>query len=87
MVLIFVIPAGLTYTFGKMVRDTRQGWAIFAAMSILFLAGVCVTYPAEQGGNPNLSKLGIESAPTAHQPARQLHAARRDDSAGQYPAW
>jgi potassium-transporting ATPase potassium-binding subunit len=72
MVLIFVIPAGLTYTFGKMVRDTRQGWAIFAAMSILFLAGVFVTYPAEQGGNPNLSKLGIENAPTASQPGGNM---------------
>ena len=72
MVLIFVIPAGLTYTFGKMIRDTRQGWAIFAAMSILFLAGVFVTYPAEQGGNPNLSKLGIESAPTASQPGGNM---------------
>jgi K+-transporting ATPase ATPase A chain len=45
MPLIFVIPAGLTYTFGKMVRDTRQGWALLAAMTILFLAGVCVVYP------------------------------------------
>ena len=72
MVLIFLIPAGLTYTFGKMVRDTRQGWAIFAAMSILFLAGVFVTYPAEQGGNPNLSKLGVESAPTASQPGGNM---------------
>ena len=72
IVLIFLIPAGLTYAFGKMVRDTRQGWAIFAAMSILFLAGVFVTYPAEQGGNPNLSKLGIESAPTASQPGGNM---------------
>ena len=72
IVLIFLIPASLTYTFGKMVRDTRQGWAIFAAMSILFLAGVFVTYPAEQGGNPNLSKLGIESAPTASQPGGNM---------------
>jgi len=59
MLYIFIIPAGLTYTFGKMVRDTRQGWAIFAAMSVLFLAGVFVVYPAEQAGNPNLAKLGI----------------------------
>jgi K+-transporting ATPase ATPase A chain len=59
MLYIFIIPAGLTYTFGKMVRDTRQGWAIFAAMSALFLIGVCVVYPAEQAGNPNLAKLGI----------------------------
>ena len=50
MLLIFLIPGGLTYTFGKMVKDTRQGWALFAAMSVLFLAGVFVVYPAEAGG-------------------------------------
>ncbi len=54
VVAIFLIPAALTYTFGKMVKDTRQGWAVFAAMSILFLAGVFITYAAEQRGNPNL---------------------------------
>jgi K+-transporting ATPase ATPase A chain len=59
MVLIFVIPAGLTYTFGKMVRDTRQGWALLAAMTILFLAGVAVVYPSEQAGNPVLTRLGV----------------------------
>jgi len=67
IVFIFIIPAGLTYTFGKMVRDTRQGWAIFAAMSVLFLAGVFVVYPFEQAGNPNLAKLGIETHATALQ--------------------
>ena len=69
---IFVIPAGLTYTFGKMVRDTRQGWALFAAMSIVFLAGVFVVYPAEQSGNPNLTKLGVEDAATATQPGGNM---------------
>jgi K+-transporting ATPase ATPase A chain len=64
MIYIFIIPAGLTYTFGKMVKDTRQGWALFAAMSILFLAGVAVTYGAEASGNPNLTKLGIQTAAT-----------------------
>ena len=64
---IFVIPAGLTYTFGKMVKDTRQGWAIFAAMSILFLAGVLVAYPSEQAGNPILASMGIENHATATQ--------------------
>jgi potassium-transporting ATPase potassium-binding subunit len=59
MLFIFIIPAGLTYTFGKMVKDTRQGWAIFAAMLTLFVLGVCVTYPAEQAGNPNIAKLGV----------------------------
>src|ERR1039458_10897084 len=54
MFLIFVIPGALTYTFGKMVRDTRQGWAIFAAMAILWLAGVFVAYHYEQHGTPML---------------------------------
>jgi K+-transporting ATPase ATPase A chain len=60
VVAIFLIPAALTYTFGKMVRDTRQGWAVFAAMSVLFLAGVFTTYPAEQRGNPILADLGVD---------------------------
>jgi K+-transporting ATPase ATPase A chain len=59
MVAIFLIPAALTYTFGKMVGDTRQGWAVFAAMSVLFLAGVFTTYAAEQRGNPILAELGV----------------------------
>jgi len=72
VLFIFVIPAGLTYTFGKMVNDTRQGWALFAAMSIVFLAGVFVVYPAEQSGNPNLTKLGVEDAATATQPGGNM---------------
>jgi K+-transporting ATPase ATPase A chain len=67
MILIFVLGAGLTYQFGKMVRDTRQGWALFAAMSVLFLAGAFVCYWAEQRGNPAIANLGVESAyTTAH---------------------
>jgi K+-transporting ATPase ATPase A chain len=62
MLSIFLIPAGLTYTFGKMVKDTRQGWAIFTAFSIMFLAGVFIAYPAEQSGNPILTKMGISDA-------------------------
>ncbi len=60
MWLIFAIPAGLTYTFGRMVRDTRQGWAVFAAMSVMFLVGALALYGFEQAGNPNLVKAGIE---------------------------
>src|SRR5437763_1523082 len=67
MFLIFLIPGALTYTFGKMVGDTRQGWAIFAAFSVMFLIGVFVCYPAEQAGNPLLSNLGVQSQPTAGQ--------------------
>jgi K+-transporting ATPase ATPase A chain len=61
MFLIFVIPGALTYTFGKMVRDTRQGWAIFAAFSVMFLIGVFVCYHYEQAGNPMVSQLGVEA--------------------------
>jgi K+-transporting ATPase ATPase A chain len=67
MFLIFVIPAALTYTFGKMVKDTRQGWAIFAAFSVMFFVGVFAVYHFEQSGNPILSRMGIESAATAGQ--------------------
>jgi K+-transporting ATPase ATPase A chain len=67
MFLIFLIPAALTYTFGRMVGDTRQGWAIFAAFSVMFLIGVFVTYGFEQAGNPILAKLGIQTAATPGQ--------------------
>ncbi len=72
MLLIFSIPAGLTFTFGKMVKDTRQGWAIFGAMSVMFLAGTFVAYRAEQGGNPNLSKLGVDSHYSINQPGGNM---------------
>ncbi|MEX2262737.1 MAG: potassium-transporting ATPase subunit KdpA [Bryobacteraceae bacterium] len=72
MLLIFVIPAGLTYTFGRMVGDTRQGWVIFAAMSVLFLTGVFVTYSAEQAGNPNLAELGVQTGATNLQPGGNM---------------
>ncbi len=52
---IFVISAGLTYTLGRMTGMQRHGWAVFAAMSVLFFAGVFVTYWAEARGNPQLS--------------------------------
>ena len=59
MLSIFVIGTGLTWTFGKAVGDTRQGWAILAAMLLLFLAGVGVTYWQEAAGNPVLHHLGV----------------------------
>jgi len=59
MISIFAIGAALTNVFGRMVGDERQGWAIFAAMGVLFLAGVAVTYWAEANGNPAFSALGI----------------------------
>jgi K+-transporting ATPase ATPase A chain len=72
MFLIFLIPGALTYTFGKMVRDTRQGWAIFAAMAILWLAGVVVAYHFEQRGTPMLAKAGIAMTATDTQPGGNM---------------
>jgi K+-transporting ATPase ATPase A chain len=57
--LILVIPAGLVYMYGKMVKDTRQGWAIFGAMSILLLVGFAAAYWAEAAGNPIVHQLGV----------------------------
>ena len=59
MLSIFVIGVGLTWTFGKAVGNTRQGWAILSAMMILFLVGAGVTYWAEAAGNPVLHQLGV----------------------------
>ncbi|HET6276517.1 MAG TPA: potassium-transporting ATPase subunit KdpA [Candidatus Cybelea sp.] len=59
MLLIFSLGAGLTYMYGKMVKDTRQGWAIFIAMAILFFAGFTVAYWAEAAGNPIVHHLGV----------------------------
>jgi potassium-transporting ATPase potassium-binding subunit len=60
MVSIFALGAGLTNLFGRMVGDERQGWAILAAMGVLFLAGVSVLYWAEAQGNPALTGLGLD---------------------------
>ena len=67
LIAIFLIPAGLTYMFGVMVGDRRQGWAIFAACSVMFLAGAFVCYRAEANGNPTLEKLGLQASASATQ--------------------
>jgi K+-transporting ATPase ATPase A chain len=58
---ILLIAAALVFTFGRMVRDDRQGWALYAAMSILFAAGVVASYWAEGFGNPLFSSIGIDA--------------------------
>jgi K+-transporting ATPase ATPase A chain len=62
MLAIFVIPAGLCFTFGRGVGDIRQGWAVLAAMTVMFVAMVLVVIPAEQAGNPQLTALGVDAA-------------------------
>jgi K+-transporting ATPase ATPase A chain len=67
LVLIFAIGAGLTNALGRMVKNERAGWAIFAAMGILFLAGVATAYWAEAQGNPAFAALHVDAAATPFQ--------------------
>jgi potassium-transporting ATPase potassium-binding subunit len=62
MLLIFMIPAGLTYTFGRMAKNQRQGWALFGAMTVLFAAGVSAAYWAESKGNPVANRLPVDQS-------------------------
>ena len=68
MLLILAIPAGLTYTFGRMVNDQRQGWALFIAMAIFFFCGSCVAAWSERVGNPALDHAGALGARSAGEP-------------------
>ena len=65
---IFAIPSALTYTFGRMAGNTRQGWAIWAAMTILFLVGIAIALPSEQAGNPLVTRLGVDQTRSSLQP-------------------
>ena len=60
MLAILLISGGLCYTFGKMVGDTRQGWAVLAAMTIIFVALLALCVGAEQNGNPAFTKMGVD---------------------------
>ncbi|TPQ27917.1 potassium-transporting ATPase subunit KdpA [Methylomonas koyamae] len=67
MLAILLLPAALCYSFGVMVGDTRQGWAILAAMTLVFVALIFVTVPAEQSGNPALTGLGVDQSVSERQ--------------------
>jgi K+-transporting ATPase ATPase A chain len=67
ILLIFIIPAALTNVFGRMVKSELQGWAIYSAMSVLFLAGVATCYWAESQGNPAFTAMGIDQSASALQ--------------------
>ena len=72
MLSILLIPAALCYTFGKMIGDTRQGWAILVAMTVIFVAMLGIAMWAEQSGNPEISKLGVDQAPSVLQPGGNM---------------
>jgi K+-transporting ATPase ATPase A chain len=69
---ILLIPAALCYTFGKMIGDTRQGWAILAAMTIVFAALLASAYLAEGNGNPVLAAAGADQTATAANPGGNM---------------
>ena len=67
MLAIFLIPAALCFAFGREVGDLRQGWAVLAAMTVMFVIAVIAITPAEQAGNPLLSTLGVDQTLSASQ--------------------
>jgi potassium-transporting ATPase potassium-binding subunit len=72
MLAIILIPASLTYTFGRMVGDTRQGWAVLAAMALLFVGELSIAAYNEQLGNPHVAALGVDQAASALQPGGNM---------------
>ena len=72
MFAILLIPMGLTYTFGRIAGDTRQGWAVFAAMAILLVPLVAMAVHSEQQGNPLISSLGVDQTASTLQPGGNM---------------
>ena len=72
MLAIFLIPAALCFTFGRMVSDQRQGWTLLAAMSVLFIVGAIAAMSFEQQGNPRIAVLGVDQAASLTQPGGNM---------------
>lgn len=72
MLSILLIAAALCYTFGRMVNDTRQGWALLAAMMVIFVGLTFIAYRAESSGNPKLTLLGVDQHSTSVNPGANM---------------
>jgi len=72
MLAIFAIPAGLTWTYGRMVKNARHGWALWSAMFVLFFAGTLVAYRAEARGNPIHAARGVNVTASAGNPGGNM---------------
>lgn len=72
MLSILLIPAALCYTFGRMVKDTRQGWAVLAAMTAIFVALLALSVSAEYSGNPAFTTLGVDQTASDRQPGGNM---------------
>jgi K+-transporting ATPase ATPase A chain len=72
MLSILLIPAALCYTFGRMAGDTRQGWAVLAAMLVIFVPLLAICAVSEQQGNPAFTQLGVDQQASEHQPGGNM---------------
>ena len=72
MLAIFAIPAALTYTYGRMAKNQKHGWALWAAMYLLFISGVAVSYWAEARGNPIHAARGVDVVASATNPGGNM---------------
>ncbi len=72
MLSILLIPGALCYTFGKMVKDTRQGWAILAAMTVVLVVAIGGAYAAESAGNPQFAALGVNQTTSDTNPGGNM---------------
>ncbi len=84
---ILLIAAALCYTFGEMVGDTRQGWAVLAAMMVIFVPLLLAGYWAEQAGNPRLSALGVDQTATDKQPGGNMEGKETRFGIAQSTLW
>jgi K+-transporting ATPase ATPase A chain len=84
---ILLISAALCYTFGRMVGDTRQGWAVLAAMTILLVLFLAPIVPLEQNGNPALAATGVTQAATASQPGGNMEGKETRFGIAQSALW
>ena len=87
LLAILLIPGALCYTFGRMVGDTRQGWAVLAAMTIVLVACLASTQMAEQSGNPRLAALGVDQRVTETQPGGNMEGKEARFGIGLSTAW
>ncbi len=87
LLAILLIPASLTYTFGKLVGDTRQGWAVLAVVLIIFLPLVVVTVTAEQQGNPVFTQLNIDQSASDMQSGGNMEGKEVRNGIGSSALW
>ena len=87
LISILILPGALCYTFGRMVGDTRQGWAILAAMTLVLVGCLACVQWAEQDGNPRLAALGVDQTASAGQPGGNMEGKEARFGIGLSTAW